>query len=141
MKILLSPQVRDDNKIWYEVNEEKITVTINDITDTFDFTGLPNGVLKLLDDEGNSLIKTTLPEIPIIRAEKVDGELTVEILFSINIDETDERLLFPEPMDVEEFNNLMRLLKWRNDGKKFELMVIEQPKEEQPDAKGGDING
>lgn len=126
MKILLSPQVRDFDNLWYEIEEDKITVTMNDITDTFDFTGLPNGRLKLEDDNGNRLIETELPDIPIIDAEKVDGELSVVILFSIDRNETDERLLFPEPMDVEEFNGLMRVLRWRKAGKKFELMVIKE---------------
>ena len=107
MIIQLSPQVRDFNKIWYEITENKITATINDISDTFDFTGMPDGELQMLDDEGNDLIETTLDEVPILGAEKTDGVLTVEILFSIDIDEKDERLLFPKPMTLDEFNDLM----------------------------------
>jgi len=107
MRILMSPQAREDNKIWYGVEENVITATINGVTDTFDFTDVPDGQLQLYDEEGNSLIETELPEIPILQAEKVDGELTVEILFSIDLDETDDRLLFPEIMTLEEFNALM----------------------------------
>ena len=107
MNILLSPQVRERNKIWYGVSENVITATINSVTDTFDFRDIPNGKLQLYDEEGNSLIETELPEVPIIQAEKVNGELTVEILFSIDLDETDKRLLFPKPMTLEEFNALM----------------------------------
>ena len=110
MKILLSPQVRDNSKVWYEIEDQKITATINDITDTFDFTDMPNGELQLWDNEGNELIETALDEAPIISAEKTDGVLTVEILFSIDINERDERLLFPEPMSVDEFNSLMKEL-------------------------------
>lgn len=117
MKILLSPQVRDNNKIWYDIEDNKITATINGISDTFDFTDLPDGELKIIDDfTGEFLIETTLPEIPIISAEKTDGELTVEILFSIDMWEQDDRLLFPEPMILGEFNALMKELAERKKG-------------------------
>ena len=114
MKILFSPQVREDNKIWYEIEYQKITATINGVTDTFDFTDMPNGKLQLYDSNGESMIESTLDEIPILGAEKTDGVLTVEILFSIDSSEKDERLLFPEPMTVSEFNSLMRELVNRN---------------------------
>ena len=116
MIIQLSPQVRDFNKIWYEISENKITATINGISDTFDFADMPDGELSLYDAEGNSLIKTVLNEMPIMNAKKEDGVLTVEILFSINIHEQDERLLFPKPMTVDEFNALMDELKVRKGG-------------------------
>src|SRR5699024_812754 len=114
MKILFSPQVRDDDKIWYEIEYQKITATINGVTDTFDFTGMPNGKLQLYNSDGESMIETVLEEIPILGAEKTDGVLTVEILFSIDSNEQDERLLFPESMTVSEFNSLMRELVNRN---------------------------
>lgn len=110
MIIKLSPQIRDRNKIWYEIKENKVIATINDISDTFDFTGMSNGKLQLYSPEGESVIDTTLDEVPILGAEKIDGVLTVKILFSIDIDEQDERLLFPEPMSVDEFNDLMKEL-------------------------------
>src|SRR5699024_9142212 len=106
MKILFSPQVRDDDKIWYEIEYQKITATINGVTDTFDFTGMPDGELQMYDD-GNSLIETVLDEVPIISAKKENGELTVEILFTLDMEEKDERLLFPKPMTLGEFNDLM----------------------------------
>jgi len=114
MKIILSPQVRDRNKIWYEVEENVITATIDGKTDTFDFTGMPNGELQLEDEEGEESVQTILPENPILSAKKVNGVLTVKILFSMDMDEKDERLLFPEPMTVSEFNSLMRELVNRN---------------------------
>ena len=124
MKILLSPQVRENNKIWYEISESKVTATINDITDTFDFTDMPDGELQLWDDEGNDLIESTLDEVPILGADKKDGVLTVKILFSIDINEQDERLLFPEPMSLDEFNDLMTEL-------------VERQKEDEPDGEDG----
>lgn len=108
MIIKLSPQVRDNNMIEYEVTENIIKATINEITDTFDFTEMPDGELDLYDEDGEFLIETSLPEVPIRSAKKVDGELTVEILFTISPHETDERLLFPKPMTLEEFNVLMK---------------------------------
>ena len=121
MKVLLSPQVRDNSKIWYEIEHQKITATINDITDTFDFTDMPNGKLQLYDSNGESMIESTLDEIPILGAEKTDGVLTVEILFSIDSSEKDERLLFPKPMSVGEFNGLMKELAKKKSEKKEEV--------------------
>ena len=121
MKVLLSPQVRDNSKVWYEIKENKITATINNVTDTFDFTDMPNGKLQLYDSNGESMIESTLDEIPILGAEKTDGVLTVEILFSIDINEKDERLLFPKPMALEEFNDLMKELAKRKSEKKEEV--------------------
>ena len=121
MKILFSPQVRDDDKIWYEIEYQKITATINGVTDTFDFTGMPNGKLQLYNSDGESMIETVLEEIPILGAEKTDGVLTVEILFSIDSSEKDERLLFPKPMSVGEFNGLMKELAERKKEKKEEV--------------------
>ena len=121
MIIQLSPQVRENNKIWYDIEEQKITATINGVTDTFDFTGMPDGELQLWDDDGSDLIETTLDEVPILGAEKTEGVLTVEILFSIDSNEQDERLLFPEPMTLGEFNALMKELAKRKSEKKEEV--------------------
>lgn len=125
MRILLSPQVRENNKIWYEIEDEKITATINDKTDTFDFSGLPDGELELYDRDGNSLIETVLEESPIMGARRIDGVLEVEILFSINSDEDDMRLLFPEPMDLNEFHRLMEELRTKNEARKEAEAEIE----------------
>ena len=116
MIIKLSPQGRSENKIWYEISENKITVTINDASDTFDFTDMPDGELQLEDDEGNSLIETNLSEVPILSAKKEDGVLTVKILFSIDVHEQDDRLLFPKPMSLEDFNDLTAELADRKRG-------------------------
>lgn len=115
MIIKLSPQIRDRNKIWYEFEHQKITATINGVSDTFDFTDMPNGVLQVRGDEGNSLIETKLDEVPILSAKKEDGVLTVKILFSIDIHEQDERLLFPKLMKLDELNNLMSELQRRKE--------------------------
>lgn len=120
MDILLLPQVRDGSKIWYEIEHQKITATINGVTDTFDFTGMPDGVLETYDDYGNELIETSLETNPISRAVKEDGVLYIDLLFSIDIDEDDDRLLFPEPMTLVEFNDLMEEISERNKAKREE---------------------
>lgn len=115
MIIKMLPQVRDERKIWYEIEEDKIKITVSGITDEFDFTEVPDGRLEIVDDLGNSLIESDLPEIPIKEVKKENGELYVEILFTINPNEKDQRLLFPEPMNLAEFNNLMEELKNRDE--------------------------
>lgn len=114
MKILMSPQGRDRDRIWYEIEDQKITATINGVEDTFDFTNMPDGELQLYDEEGNDLIESILDEVPILGAEKTDGVLTVEILFSISPDEDDMRLLFPQPLSLEDFYVLMDELHEKN---------------------------
>lgn len=119
MIIQMIPQVRDYEKIWYEVEEDKIAITINDVTDTFDFNGMPDGELQIWDPvNGGYLVDTTLEEVPIVSAKKVGGVLTVEIICSISHGESDERLLFPEPLTVEEFNELMDELVERKEHEK-----------------------
>lgn len=57
------------------VNEEtgeKEVVVATEATDTFDFTGVPDGVL------GD--VETTLPVEPIVSGEKVNGTLTLTVL-------------------------------------------------------------
>lgn len=120
MDILLLPQVREINKIWYELEHQKVTATINGVTDTFDFADMPDGVLEIYDADGNILIDTTLGTIPINRAVKEDGILYIDLIFSIDEYEDDDRLLFPEPMDLDTFNSLMAEISQRNEAKKEE---------------------
>mgnify|MGYP001384861043 CR=1 FL=1 len=56
----------------YAASGYVLTATINGETDTFDFTGMPDGVATEFD--------TTLPHCPVIRAERVDGVLTVHLI-------------------------------------------------------------
>lgn len=120
MDILLLPQVREGSKIWYEIEHQKITATINGVTDTFDFTDMPDGVLETHDEDGNVLLETPLETIPISRAVKEDGVLYIDLVFSIDADEDDDRLLFPEPMDLDGFNSLMEEISQRNKARKEE---------------------
>lgn len=136
MDILLLPQVRDGSKIWYELEHQKITATINGVTDTFDFTGMPDGVLETYDDYGNELIETSLETNPISRAVKENGILYIDLLFSIDADEDDDRLLFPEPMDLDSFNSLMEEISQRNKLKKEEEEARKLEEEETRKAFG-----
>lgn len=78
MRILKSPQIHFDGKQFeFSFSGEAITVTFDSTTDTFDFTGLPDGELDF------SRVETTLPYNPIIRAERVAGVLSVELLHFI----------------------------------------------------------
>lgn len=124
MIIKLVPQVRDSNKIWYELEEDTLTISMGDVTETFDFKNVPNGELRLRDEKHNPLIETDLPDIPILSAVKGDGELEVEILFSISPKENDERLLFPKPMTLEEFKELMQELQDRGKRDKKSYPII-----------------
>lgn len=85
MQIKYSPQ-RSDDVLDYGFNGERITVTLNGQTDTFDFTGLPDGKLES--------IETTLLLNPIISAERINGELFVELLYFHGANATQEEL-FP----------------------------------------------
>jgi len=67
-----------NHSLTYDVQGDVLTVTHNngetEVVDVFDFTGTPDGIL----DTGS--IETTLPVQPIVRAERVAGELTVTAL-------------------------------------------------------------
>lgn len=90
MKVLLSPQ-RSDKEINYHFEGEKITVTMNDMSDTFDFTDIPDGVMEE--------IETILSINPIISAKRESGILYVELLNFIGQDATEEEK-FPEWQEV-----------------------------------------
>lgn len=71
MKLILTPQ-RSDIKFSYNLEGDIISVTHDDISDTFDFSGLPDGIV--------SNIETILPINPVISAVKENGVLTVKML-------------------------------------------------------------
>lgn len=90
MRVLYSP-VRSDKTINYSFLNEVITVDMEEGRDTFDFSAMPNGIAEN--------ITTILPFNPILRAERADGVLSVELIKYIGPDATElER--FPEWMEV-----------------------------------------
>ena len=102
MKILLSPQVADD-VIEYKFKDEKIEVTIGNITDIFDFTGVPDGRLELRNKEtGEELINTPLPINPILSAKKENGILYLELMNWISENASYEEM-FPEWIDSSQY--------------------------------------
>lgn len=94
MKIYKSPQVRADEKRFeFEFSGEVIVATFDGIEDTFDFTGFPDGEVDY------SMIETVLEYNPILKATKVDGILSVELLNFISEDAKEEDK-FPEWIEV-----------------------------------------
>ena len=94
MRILMSPQVMfEDKRFDFVFSGESITATFDGETDTFDFSGLPDGEVDF------SKIETMLPINPIIIARRVDGVLSVELLNFISEDASDDER-FPEWIEV-----------------------------------------
>lgn len=91
MKILYSPQEHLSSRIIYNFSGETITATLDGQSDTFDFSGLPDG--RAYD------IKSTLPVNPIVDAIRENGILSVTLLnyISENASEADR---FPQWMEV-----------------------------------------
>ena len=97
MKILYSPQVRyDSDKYKITISGEAITIQYHDKTETFDFTGMPNGIGEVESE--------VFDFEPIISAKRVNGVLWVEILNLIGIDATHEER-FPEWLEVGQNGN------------------------------------
>ena len=94
MRILMSPQVMlEDKKFDFTFSGDTITATFDGETDTYDFSGLPDGEVDF------SMIETTLAYNPIIMARRVDGVLSVELLNFISEDAS-ELKRFPEWIEV-----------------------------------------
>lgn len=99
MKIFLSPQIpiNPANRIKYTLKEDYVQVEMPDgSTDTFDFRGLPDGVL---DPEG---IETILTPNPIVEARRDGGTLYIKLLNYIGMDATEEER-FPTWIDHTEY--------------------------------------
>ena len=77
--IPMRPAGTSEPRFAYAYSNDTITATytakgMDAITDTFDFSTLPDGEAQV------DLIETILPENPIRSAKRVDGELHVELL-------------------------------------------------------------
>lgn len=94
MQVLLSPQrpVNGEDKIDYEFGNDIVTATYKGVTDTFDFSGMPDGRAENID--------TTLEVNPIISAERKDGVLYVKLKNYIGEGATDEEK-FPDWQVIE----------------------------------------
>ena len=103
MKILFSPQERDNDKIHYTFKEDVIEVEFEGEKDVFDFSDFGEGKLMVFDEYSDNLIETKLGVQPIIEAErKSDGVLHVKLLNYIGFSATEEEK-FPEWKDHTEY--------------------------------------
>ena len=94
MRIYKSPQVgADEKRFKFEFSGEVIVATFGGVSDTFDFTGFSDG------EAHYSMIETILEYNPILKAIKVNGILSVELLNFISEDAT-EAEKFPEWIEV-----------------------------------------
>ena len=85
MRVYKSPQVGvDEKQFGFEFSGDVIVATFDGIEDTFDFTGLPDGEVDY------SMIETILEYNPILKAKKVDGILSVDLLNFISEDAMEE---------------------------------------------------
>jgi len=94
IRVYFSPIVWD-REINYAIENERITITAEGITEEYDFTGLPNGSLESQD------IEIPFTFLPIITAEKVEGILYIEVLNPIS-QKASEFEKFPEWIEVGE---------------------------------------
>lgn len=93
MKILYSPQV-SDRKLTYEFNNDVVTATLNGVTDTFDFSGMPDGIADSIESE-------VFDFNPILSAKKENNILYLELINFIGEDATYEER-FPEWFEVKQ---------------------------------------
>ena len=96
MKILFSPQVNEE-KIIYDFEGEKITATFRGVTDVFDFSDMPNGIVENPQED----IETSLEINPFSFVERLNGELKIELLNYIGSNATYEER-FPEWFEVKD---------------------------------------
>ena len=92
MFIKYSPQV-SDRKLTYEFNNDVVTATFNDITETFDFSGMPNGIADSIESE-------VFDFNPVLSARKESNILYLELINFIGEDATEEER-FPEWFEVK----------------------------------------
>jgi len=106
MRIKFSPQIplNPKDKIQYVFTDKTIQVTLPDGTnDVFDFNGLPDGALNLMDKEGEeNPIKTELSTNVLQSATITEGVLSVELLNYIGLGASEEEK-FPKWIDHTEY--------------------------------------
>jgi len=94
MRVTYVPQ-RTDANVVYTFDGECITATVDGITDTFDFSSLPDG-------EAAEIVSALNP-CPVLAAKRVDGELYITLL----------RAIPARPSDPQELEVWKRL--WTDD--------------------------
>lgn len=71
---------RNDIKAEYTTSNDILTVKIDDITETFDFTGFEEGIAE-------KIIAEELPIIPVVSAEKIGDTINVKVIRFYGADE------------------------------------------------------
>lgn len=94
MRITYFPQ-RSDRAVSYTFDGEAITATLDGVTDTFNFSSLPDG-------EAAEIVSVLNP-CPVLAAKRVDGELHITLL----------RAIPARPSDPQELEVWKRL--WTDD--------------------------
>lgn len=79
INLIYEPQ-ESSYKAEYIINGDILTVTIGESTETFDFTGLEEGMAE-------EIIAETLPINPIISAKKIGDTINIEVIRFYNADE------------------------------------------------------
>lgn len=92
IKIIETPQ-RSDYKIEHTITGDILTVTLNGITEEFDFTGMPEGRAEEITVEH-------LKINPVLDAEKVGDEITITLLRFYGEDEKEEFEIGEDQMGV-----------------------------------------
>lgn len=92
MKVYFSPQVSDE-RMDYTFDNDVITATMNGVTETFDFSGMPNGIAESIKSE-------VFEFDPVLSAKKENNILYLELINFIGEDAT-EAERFPDWIEVE----------------------------------------
>ena len=69
INLIMTPQ-RSNYKAEYNVENDVLTVSIDDVSEIFDFTGLPEGI-------ADEILVETLPINPIVSAEKIGETINI----------------------------------------------------------------
>lgn len=92
MVIRYSPQRHDRSLVYSFMQPDVIKATLDGVTDTFDFSTLPDGA-EAVD------IQSTLDPCPVLSAKRVNGRLEVTLL-KFHGPDAPESERFPAPEEV-----------------------------------------
>lgn len=97
MKVFYSPQYHPEGSLEYTFEGDKITATLDGVSDVFDFTGMTDGQVQSYGS--NPTLISDLPINPVLDAIKSNGVLSVRLVKFIGDDATDADK-FPDWIDV-----------------------------------------
>lgn len=136
MRILFTPQVPlDGDSISYSFGEDIIHAKViyqgKEYKDTFDFSNVPNGELKMHDEDGQSTIQINSPIEVLLSAKRKNGELMVKLLNWISIDAKEEER-FPVWIKAEDYREYLERNKEEKSDKTEPSLLDEEAKKNQP---------